>query len=156
MFVSDAFAASAEVIAFGTLFPNTDEDTLINALQVIGQTTPGDVDTAYSELGTYTNGDAASGPNGPIAFDFGGSFTELAFTDGQVIGGGTSYSTPAPPPAVPEPASWALMLLGVGGAGAMLRRSRQERGALTPAGQRSTDAPSGVTPRRSSGSAPRG
>jgi hypothetical protein len=129
MFVSDTFAASAESIAFGTLFPNTDEDTLINALEVIGQSTPGDVDTAYSELGDFSNGDATNGPNGSIAFTFGGSFTELAFTDGQVIGTGASYATPAPPSgppsAAPEPGAWALMLLGVGGVGATLRRSRQ-------------------------------
>ncbi len=126
MFVSDAFATSAESIAFGTLFPNTDEDTLINALEVIGQTTPGDVGAAYSELGDFANGDAADGPDGPIAFTFGGSFTELAFTDGQVIGTGTSYASPAPPSAAPEPepAAWALMLLGVGAVGLTLRRSR--------------------------------
>jgi hypothetical protein len=126
MFVNDTFAAEAENVAFGTLFPNTDEDTLINALEIINQTPPGgDTDLAYSELGTFEGGDAVNGPDGPISFTFGGSFTELAFTDGQIIGTGTSYGvdvTPTSP--TPEPATWALMLLGAGGVGAMLRRAR--------------------------------
>jgi len=38
--------------------------------------------------------------------------------------------TPPPPPAVPEPATWAMMLLGFGAAGTALRRSRRRDGKL--------------------------
>ena len=40
------------------------------------------------------------------------------------------YTTgnPPPPPSVPEPATWAMMLLGFGAAGTALRRSRRKDG----------------------------
>lgn len=37
---------------------------------------------------------------------------------------GAPFSTPVPPPAVPEPASWALLFLGFGAIGSMLRARR--------------------------------
>jgi hypothetical protein len=47
---------------------------------------------------------------------------------------GSLYSAPIPvstsTPGVPEPASWALMILGFGGVGAVLRGRRQIRGAV--------------------------
>jgi hypothetical protein len=43
---------------------------------------------------------------------------------------GTSPSTP-PSPGVPEPATWAMMLLGIGAVGGTLRRCRQ--GVASPA-----------------------
>jgi hypothetical protein len=43
----------------------------------------------------------------------------------RAVAGGTPYSPPVPTqPGVPEPASWALMILGFGAAGAVLRRRR--------------------------------
>lgn len=60
---------------------------------------------------------------------------ELTLGEGQQLvlkgasGGNASYSgvitfMPAAPGAVPEPGAWALMILGFGGAGAVLRRAR--------------------------------
>ena len=62
---------------------------------------------------------------GTVNFSFG--------TNHEFVGGGncTSGCTPPPPPpppppgGIPEPTTWALMILGFGGAGAMLRRARR-------------------------------
>lgn len=37
----------------------------------------------------------------------------------------------SPPPAVPEPATWAMMLMGFGATGVAMRRSRRRKGLLT-------------------------
>jgi hypothetical protein len=42
----------------------------------------------------------------------------------------TFVDEPLPPPAVPEPETWALLLLGFGGLGAMLRRRRVAAAAI--------------------------
>ncbi len=59
-----------------------------------------------------------------------GSVAVKSFVQGGEVHLGTynrgdSFLTPPPPPAVPEPASWALMIIGLGVCGATLRRSRQ-------------------------------
>ena len=46
--------------------------------------------------------------------------TQLGIRDGSAIGSPTQ-----PPPVVPEPATWAMMLLGFGGIGYVLRRRRK-------------------------------
>jgi hypothetical protein len=104
VFTNDAFASSAQSIAFGTLFPHTNETTLIDDLT--SQTNPGDI------LG-FGAGDATTGPNGPIAFEPGSSFEAVAFSDGQIIGTGTSGFLAA----VPESSTWVLMLTGFVGLG---------------------------------------
>lgn len=62
------------------------------------------------------------------------SFTTATFSSNDGGAGTASYNIPeiiteAAGPAVPEPAIWAMMLMGFGGLGAMLRR-RRERAAL--------------------------
>jgi hypothetical protein len=44
----------------------------------------------------------------------------------DTTGGGTPFGGLGGVPAAPEPASWALMLIGVGGLGAALRRARRK------------------------------
>ena len=53
--------------------------------------------------------------------NFGQTF---AYPVGDSLSFQTFVDQPAPPPPVPEPGVWALMLLGFGGLGAMLRRRR--------------------------------
>jgi hypothetical protein len=53
-----------------------------------------------------------------VVFEFGTG------PDSTAAGTCTVGCSSTPPPGVPEPAAWALMILGFGGAGAMLRRRR--------------------------------
>jgi hypothetical protein len=125
LFTGDSFAASATNVAFGTLFPNTDETTLINDLETgLWSPDPGIQNQAVSDLFNFAGGDAVSGPNGSVAFVPGQTFKAVAFSGGQIIGGGRSFTTLAG--AVPEPATWAMMLIGFAalGAATRLRRNR--------------------------------
>ncbi len=53
----------------------------------------------------------------------------LAFNASSTV---TLFQTgsPPPPPSVPEPATWAMMLMGFGAAGTALRRSRRKQSKL--------------------------
>jgi hypothetical protein len=117
VFTNDTFAASAQSVAFGTLFPNTNETTLINDLVT---------DSNFGDLFDFSNGDAVSGPNGSIAFGSTDTFSEIAFSTGQIIGTGVSVITQGPPAAgaVPEPAAWVMMIVGFGLTGGLARRRR--------------------------------
>jgi hypothetical protein len=61
---------------------------------------------------------------------FPGTFTSLSFTDSSEYWHGLTIGVaglapPPPPPGVPEPASWAMMIAGLGLAGAALRTTRR-------------------------------
>lgn len=128
VFTNDSFASAAQGIDFGTLFPNTDETTLINDLTTnldeaaVGETV---YNQAVDDLFTFANGDAT---NAGIGFGSNSTFTAVAFSDGQIIGNGDSFTTPGG--AVPEPASWILMSAGFGGLGPLIRRRRRSAGPL--------------------------
>ena len=62
--------------------------------------------------------------------DFGTTGGKLTLANPQGWSNAVLYKTgsPPPPPSVPEPATWAMMLLGFGAAGTAIRR-RRRRGA---------------------------
>jgi len=117
------------------------EVTFLNNGVVVGQLNPGQVTAAVSGNSAYLGNPNApfSGDNGaqPYVFinfyDTDGTFNEVQFTETNAKDGGyesdnhtVGYYT-AVASAAPEPASWALMLVGVGAAGAGLRGSRRKR-----------------------------
>ena len=134
LFSNPAFDAGAQGIAFGTLFPNTDEDSLIAAITTVdtGTADPSVIQAAYNTLFGFANGDSMNGPNGNVAFGSNNLFAATAFSNGLSIGAGNSFTTPAGGGggAVPEPASWALLVTGFGVLG---HAARRRRSALHPA-----------------------
>ncbi|MXP28847.1 PEPxxWA-CTERM sorting domain-containing protein [Porphyrobacter algicida] len=76
-----------------------------------------------------------AGPEGNVSvfwtFNFGtAGASSLTFLDGQGLSNLYVYGDPSTP-AVPEPAAWALMILGFGAVGSVLRRSKKTKLALT-------------------------
>jgi len=66
--------------------------------------------------------------------DFGATGGKLTLADPQGWSNAVLYKTgsppPPPPPSVPEPATWAMMLMGFGVAGVALRRNRRKDSRL--------------------------
>ena len=114
-------AAGATVIDFGTLLFG---QTIIGVHFGNGVGSPG-----YG-LGPRGKGDGDDTAfylfdAGTVGLDtftlaFGASSTVTLFKTGS----------PPPPPSVPEPATWAMMLMGFGAAGAALRRNRRKSSKL--------------------------
>lgn len=124
LLMDDTAASLAESIAWGTLFPNTLEDSLIAAIELA--TSGGDweaLQPAFDELSEFVSGDAETGILDGLAqphsawFTMGDNFSVLTWSDGTRIGWGTSTLTP-----VPEPTTSALLLSGMLALGAVARR----------------------------------
>lgn len=130
VFSNDTFAAGAQGVSWDALFPNTDEDTLITDLTTnldeaaVGETA---YNQAINDLFTFANGDAT---NAGIGFGSSDTFSVTAFSSGQLIGTGFSFTTPGP---APEPETWALVLLGIGLTGAAVRTRRRMSSAVAAA-----------------------
>jgi hypothetical protein len=84
----------------------------------------------YGGTGLTVAGDSVSGieANGTIQFD--GTFKTISWTNPQAE---NYYDFTVGVAAVPEPATWAMLLLGFGGIGWMLRSARRQRGATANA-----------------------
>lgn len=126
LMMDDTAAQLSNHIAWGTLFRNTDEDQLIADIELAssGQDWP-IIQPGLDGIGAFTGGDAETGILGPGGvsrsawFSFGGSFTVVAWSDGQILGSGESHATPT---AVPEPATCAVVGMGLVG---LLKRRRR-------------------------------
>jgi hypothetical protein len=75
-----------------------------------------------------------SGPAGNVSvfwlFDFGTEGADFVTLDDPTGFSNAVLYTTGDPPGVPEPATWAMMLLGFGVAGTALRRSRRKNGMI--------------------------
>jgi hypothetical protein len=95
---------------------------------------PGEFFTASDGTGAYA-GIQVFNLNGAEIFTSLGQRIDFTSTNIpyklDVVGGGTA--TIGNVGGVPEPATWAMLMLGVGLTGAVLRRSRQSAGALAAA-----------------------
>ena len=63
-------------------------------------------------------------------FDFGTTGADFVTLDNPQGWSNAALYTTGTPPSVPEPATWAMMLLGFGAAGAAMRRSRRQNAML--------------------------
>jgi len=116
--LDDAFAAGLLGFDFADLFPTFDESDLIAALNLLA--TPdndnaAEKDAAYDLIGNFSNQVRTNGGT----FGSVDTFSLVGFSTASAVGSGESSIT-----VVPEPATWALLVAGFGGAGALLRRRR--------------------------------
>jgi PEP-CTERM motif len=86
-----------------------------------GSSTLLDIGPVHSTLGTAFGWETVSGT---VKIAQGGTI-HLGLVDQSGVPGGNDFGVDNITLAVPEPASWALMITGFGAAGAMLRRRRQ-------------------------------
>lgn len=130
--LNDAFAQTvlSGGLDFGGVFSGYDEGSLISALDLLAaadlpQDDPGRAaqaqakDDAYSLIFGFSDSLVSEGG----AFGPNSTFKLVAFSTPTDVGDGEAFSVAAPT-ALPEPASWALMILGFGGAGWLLRQRR--------------------------------
>ncbi|QMW21491.1 PEPxxWA-CTERM sorting domain-containing protein [Sandaracinobacteroides saxicola] len=115
IFGSTGWAASAQDIAFGTLFPTFLEGQLIAALE--DAATGNGSEASYQLIDDFWFNAALPGG---VTFGPNDRFTAVAFSQGQVIGQGFAVQTPVS--AIPEPATWAMLIAGFGMVGVAARR----------------------------------
>lgn len=133
--VNNFFGAGALNQEFSDVFLGWNEMDLINALLVLSQPELAEGDDGYQAQRDAVNSavsllfafsDTVHSSNGDFLINEG--FTVLAFSQAQQIGTGTSSITLAPS-AVPEPGTWAMLILGFGMIGGLVR-ARRRAGAL--------------------------
>ncbi|MBS0363310.1 MAG: PEP-CTERM sorting domain-containing protein [Proteobacteria bacterium] len=104
---------------FADIFAGYDEASLIGALTTLsdGSSTQTAIDDASNLIFNFS--ETVTADQG--LFGSTDTFSMVSFSTASTFGDGISFTTDA---GVPEPAAWALMILGFGGAGALLRRRR--------------------------------
>jgi hypothetical protein len=83
----------------------------------------------YGGGSIYAVGNTVYGAEGNGTVQFDGTFTQISWTN-PTEEYWYGFAVGAPVAAAPEPASWALMLLGIGGLGLALRSERRKGAAL--------------------------
>lgn len=128
LFMDSAAASRIDNIAWGTIFSNTNEESLLFAIEQATTLPYDDAGAYWAEIDAFAQGDAMSGHLGPNGtegsawFGSNGGFSIVAFSDAKIIGSGTNSVVTNMQP-VPEPASMAALGLG---ALAMIRRRKSK------------------------------
>lgn len=100
-----------------------------------GDNRPGGAYTLYTQLGSspaeaFNGVDGAAGSSAGVALSYkfvaDASSETLTFSQGNSTGGASPIIDNLSVSAVPEPAAWSLMILGMGGVGAALRTRRRK------------------------------
>lgn len=119
--LDDIYATGLLGFDFEGLFPGFNEGDLIAALDLLASSdTPDNLDDkeqAFQLIGNFSDQVRSNGGT----FGSVDTFSLVGFSTASGLGVGQSSITLA---AVPEPTTWALLITGFGGAGAMLRRRR--------------------------------
>ncbi|WP_296598538.1 PEPxxWA-CTERM sorting domain-containing protein [Phenylobacterium sp.] len=117
--LDDTFASGLLGFDFSELFPGFEEVDLISALDLLASPDTADnlddKELAFDLIGSFSDQVRTNGGT----FGSVDTFSLVGFSTATAVGSGESSIT-----LVPEPATWALMIAGFGGAGAMLRRRR--------------------------------
>lgn len=136
LMMDDHAASNVQDIAWGTVFTTVLEEDVIDAVHTMALHLPfGDPDleaalntlSAFVDVASYEAHVGDFGLPGSALFTTGGSFTIVAWSDGQVIGSGVS--TIEPIAVVPEPSALAMLLAGIGVVGTLARRRRPDASA---------------------------
>jgi hypothetical protein len=124
--------------AYNPPYTGLDYDTVLGALTDLNGTATlnfGSLNlSGLVILGAHFGNNIDSDVNNVTAFwliDLGSTTTNtLTLADGQGSSNAQIFATD-PPPGVPEPATWAMMLMGFGAAGVAVRRSRRKKALVT-------------------------
>ena len=122
--------------AYNPPYTGLDYDTVLGSLANLNGTATLDFGSltlsGFTILGAHFGNNTDSDVNNVTAFwllDLGNTTTNtIALSNGQGSSNAQIFATGTP--AVPEPATWGMMLLGFAGIGMTLRRSRRSNGAL--------------------------
>lgn len=125
---NDSFASTIITggLDFADIFTGFDESSLIEALLTLSSSESSELAIENASDLIFNFSDAVTDLGG--LFGSVDTFSLVSFSTGSDAGAGYSYTTSVG--GVPEPDAWALMILGFGGAGAVLRRRRATTRAM--------------------------
>jgi hypothetical protein len=119
-------------------YTGLDYDTVLAALTGLNGSATFDFNTTLSGLvilGAHFGNNIDSDVNNVTAFwliDLGATSTDtITLANGMGSSNAQIFATGDPPPSVPEPSTWAMMLFGFGAAGVAVRRSRRKKALVS-------------------------